>query len=451
MNFYQLLTILNARKKIALFVFFLTVLTVTLISLWLPKSYVASASLIVNYSGEDAITGQRASAFSTPGYMGTQMDIISSENVALKVVDKLGLYTNPTYVEAYLKATEGKVDIRNWLAGVVLGGLQITPSKSSSVIVIGYQSSDPKYAATLANIFAESYVETNLEMKIDPSRRTAVWFKGQVEGMRQDLVKAQEKLSEYQREKVIVAIDERLDIETGRLSQLSHQLVVAQSQLFNLESQLEAINKPDSRNSELLIDPIVRGVKSALSAAEVRIDELKQKVSKNHPDYLAASTEVKSLKAKFFTELALARKRLESSLQIASQSVAGLEAAISKQKQTLLDINANRNELDVLKRDVMNAEQVLTLATQRLSQTTLESDLSESDVSILTKATPPLVHSKPKLMLNVVLSIFLGIILGVGFALLAELLNRRVRTADDLNNVGIPLLGEIPYSKQAKG
>ncbi len=451
MNFYQLLTILNARKKIALFVFFLTVLTVTLISLWLPKSYVATTSLVVNYSGEDTITGNRASALSTPGYMGTQVDIISSENVALKVVDKLGLYTNPTYVEAYLKATEGKVDIRNWLAGVILGGLQVIPSKSSSVIVIGYQASDPKYAATLANTFADAYVATNLEMKIDPSRRTAVWFKGQVEEMRQDLVKAQEKLSEYQREKVIVSIDERLDVETGRLSQLSHQLVVAQSELFNLESQLEAINKPDSRNSELLIDPIVRGVKSALSAAEVRIDELKQKVSKNHPDYLAASTEVKSLKAKFFTELALARKRLESSLQIASQSVAGLEAAISKQKQTLLDINANRNELDVLKRDVMNSEQVLTLATQRLSQTTLESDLSESDVSILTKATPPLYHSKPKLRLNVFLSIFLGLILGVGFALLAELLNRRVRTADDLNNVGIPLLGEILYSRQAKG
>ena len=117
----------------------------------------------------------------------------------------------------------------------------------------------------------------------------------------------------------------------------------------------------------------------------------------------------------------------------------------------MLDINANRNELDVLKRDVMNAEQVITLATQRLSQTTLESDLSESDVSILTKATPPLHHSKPKVKLNVILSIFLGLILGVGFALLAELLNRRVRTADDLNNLGIPLLGEIPYSRQVKG
>lgn len=451
MNFYQLLTILNARKWVALFVFFLTVLTVTSISLWLPKSYVATTSLVLNYSGEDVITGQKASALSTPGYMGTQMDIINSENVALKVVNKLGLYTNPTYVEAYYKATAGKIEIQNWLAGVILGGLQVMPSKSSSVIVIGYQAADPKYAAIMANAFAESYVETNLEMKIDPSRRTAEWFKGQVEEMRQDLVKAQEKLSGYQREKVIVSIDERLDVETSRLSQLSQQLVVAQSELFNLQSQLEAINKPDSRNSALLSDSIVRGAKAAVSAAEVRLDELKQKVSSNHPDYISAASELKSLKGKLYTELALARKRLESSLQIASQSVDGLEAAISKQKQTLLDINANRNELDVLKRDVTSAEKVLTLATQRLSQTTLESDLSQSDVSILTKATPPLNHSKPKVMLNVVLSIFLGLILGVGFALLAELLNRKVRTVDDLNKIGIPLLGEIPYSKQAKG
>ncbi|WP_019555758.1 chain length determinant protein EpsF [Thiomicrorhabdus arctica] len=451
MNFYQLLTILNARKWLALFVFFLTVLTVTLISLWLPKSYVATTALVVNYSGEDVITGQRTSALSTPGYMGTQMDIINSQNVALKVVNKLGLYTNPAYVEAYYKATEGKIEIQNWLAGFVLGGLQVIPSKSSNVITIGYQAADPKYAATLANAFAESYVETNLEMKTNPSRRTSEWFKGQVEDMRQNLVNAQEKLSEYQRKKVIVSIDERLDVEMGRLSQLSQQLVVAQSDLFNIESQLESINKPDSRNSALLSDPIVRDIKAALSAAEVRIDELKQRVSRNHPDYISAASEIRSLKAKFYTELALARKRLENSLQIARQSVGGLEAAISKQKQTLLDINANRNELDVLKRDVTNAEQVLTQATQRLSQTTLESDLSQSDVSILTKATPPLNSSKPKVKLNIILSMFLGLILGVGFALLAELLNRKARTVDDLNNIGIPLLGEISYSRQAKG
>jgi uncharacterized protein involved in exopolysaccharide biosynthesis len=227
--------------------------------------------------------------------------------------------------------------------------------------------------------------------------------------------------------------------------------VAAQSQLFDLQSQWQSINQSDSRNSELLSGPMVRDMNTALARAEVQLADLKQRVSKNHPDYLSALSEVSVFRAKLETELSLAKNRLQNSMKIAAQRVAGLEEAIAKQKQTLLGINESRNRLDVLSRDVASAEQTLNAASQRLSQTILEGDLSESDVSVLTKATRPLNHSKPKFMLNVVLSVFLGLILAIGFALLAELLNRRVRTVDDLNNLGIPLLGEISYSKQVKG
>jgi succinoglycan biosynthesis transport protein ExoP len=451
MNFYQLLTILNARRNVAFLVFFFTVVVIVAVTLLLPKTYVASTSVVVNTTTSDSVTGAQMSAQETPGYMATQVDIISSPNVALKVIDKLSLYTNPVYIDSYYKATEGKIEIRDWLSTVLLNGLSVVPSKSSSVIFLYYQSTDPDYAATMANAFAEAYIETNLELKIEPSKRTATWFKKQVAEMRQNLVNAQQALSAYQKEKVIVSIDERADVESSRLAQLSQDLVAAQSQLFDLQSQWQSINQSDSRNSELLSGPMVRDMNTALARAEVQLADLKQRVSKNHPDYLSALSEVSVFRAKLETELSLAKNRLQNSMKIAAQRVAGLEEAIAKQKQTLLGINESRNRLDVLSRDVASAEQTLNAASQRLSQTILEGDLSESDVSVLTKATRPLNHSKPKFMLNVVLSVFLGLILAIGFALLAELLNRRVRTVDDLNNIGIPLLGEIPYSKQAKG
>jgi len=102
------------------------------------------------------------------------------------------------------------------------------------------------------------------------------------------------------------------------------------------------------------------------------------------------------------------------------------------QKQVLLGINDNRNMLDIFTRDVLDAQQSFKLATQRLSQVALEGASQESDVSVLNVAVPPIKPSKPNVIINVILSVFLGSILAIAIALLAELLNRRVRTEDDV-------------------
>jgi uncharacterized protein involved in exopolysaccharide biosynthesis len=89
MNFTQLLLILKARSKIILIAFGLTVLTTLIVSLLLPKSYTATTSLVLNYKGMDPVTGLALPAQLMPGYMATQVDIITSRNVAIKVVDQL--------------------------------------------------------------------------------------------------------------------------------------------------------------------------------------------------------------------------------------------------------------------------------------------------------------------------------------------------------------------------
>jgi capsular polysaccharide biosynthesis protein len=68
----------------------------------------------------------------------------------------------------------------------------------------------------------------------------------------------------------------------------------------------------------------------------------------------------------------------------------------------------------------------------------------QTNAVVLNPASEPTEHSKPKIFLNVLVSIFLGTLLGVGAALMLELGNRRVRSADDLTEViNLPLLASI--------
>jgi len=115
----------------------------------------------------------------------------------------------------------GKGRLEIWLADLLQKKLEVKPSRESNVISVSYKAVDPGFAAAVANAFTQAYIETNIELKVAPARQYAQWFGEQGKSLRDNLEKAQAKLSAYQQEHGIVAIDERLDNETAKLNELS--------------------------------------------------------------------------------------------------------------------------------------------------------------------------------------------------------------------------------------
>ncbi|RYF52133.1 MAG: chain length determinant protein EpsF, partial [Cytophagaceae bacterium] len=139
MNFTQFLLILRARYKIILLTLLITVATTVVVSLLLPKTYKATTSLVLNYKGVDPVTGLTLPAQLMPGYMATQVDIINSPRIALKVVDDLKLADSPVVKEQFMADTEGKGTIRDWLANLLLKNLDVVPARESSVLNIAFK------------------------------------------------------------------------------------------------------------------------------------------------------------------------------------------------------------------------------------------------------------------------------------------------------------------------
>lgn len=453
MNLQQFLNILLARKKIALLALFATVLTTLVVSLIMPKSYKATTTLVLNYKATDPVSGMTLPAQLMPGYMATQVDIITSRNVALKVVNMLGLARNPAAIEEFRDATDGKGDIREWLADALSRKLDVQPSRESSVINVNYEGKDPEFAAALANAFSDAYMQTNLQLKIEPSKRAAEWFNDQIKSLRDDLAKAQDKLTAYQREHGIVSLDERMDVENARLAELSSQLVTAQAQSYDTSSRQKQISsgKRLDENPDIISNPLIQNMKAEISRAEAKLAELGQRLRPNHPQYQAAQAEVNGLRQKLEAELKTASSSLGSAASISQQRESSIRSALAAQKTRVLDISRQRDELSILQRDVASAQKVLEMAMQRFSQTNMEGQANQSEVAVLNPATPPLEPSKPKIFLNLLVSIFLGAMLAVGCALLAEMLDRRVRAPEDISvGLSLPVLGVIAAAKPGR-
>ncbi|XLZ72526.1 chain length determinant protein EpsF [Massilia sp. SR12] len=447
MNFAQFLLILQARKKVVLLTLLVTVAATLLVSLLLPKTYEASSSLVMNYKGVDPLTGMALPGQLMPGYMATQVDIIGSKNVALRVVDQLKLAESPAVVQQFNESTGGKGAVRDWLAELLQKKLDVIPARESSVLNVSFKASDPQFAAAVANAFAEEYMKITVQLKVEPMKKATSYFNSQLKLLRDNLEVAQSKLSKYQQEHGIVSVDNRLDVESMRLNDLSAQLVQAQSQSMEATSRQSVARGSGSSSPDVTASPVVQNLRVNLAQQESKLAEMGQRLGRNHPQYQSASAEVARLRAGLNEQTALVTSSVSNNANVFAQREAALRAALGEQKAKVLQLNRQRDEMNVLSKDMENAQRAFDQAAQRVSQTRIEGGSDQSDVSVLNPAVAPIEPSGPRVLLNTVLSLLLGSMLGIGIAMLSEMFDRRVRSESDLAEVAhIPVLATIDWN-----
>ena len=435
MNYSRFLLIILARRKIILLTLAVTILTTLVVSLLLPKNYRSTATLVLTQKGPDPVTGIMMSPQHITGYMATQLDVIKSSKTALMVVDQLKLDQSPIVKRNY-EDSNTTMELRDWLAAFLLRNLEVETARDSSVIGISFKSTDPEFAAMMANAFANAYQEISIRLTVEPSQKAAMYFTDQLNVLRDRAETAQKKLTAFQHDNGIIDADFRLDIETRRLNDLSSQLVVAQAELIGAVSEKNS-NFRGGETQSIARNAMIGNLKISLSQAESRFSEISQRLGRNHPSYAAARAEVEKLRSEL-------SKHVKATTQDAVSQVAEIRAALDEQKSKVLSLNRARDELQLLVREVEGAHQAYNNAMQRLNQTTLEGQSNLSSVSVLDTAKIPDTPNSPKILLNMILSLFLGTLLGLGVGLLAEMIDRRVRSAEDLVDVlQAPVLGVV--------
>ena len=449
MTFQQFLRILRARRWIIVGIF-VGLFSITLaVSLWLPKMYTATTTLVIDMKMNDPMTGNFPILGSS--YLATQLDIIGSERVAQRVIEMNPVLTQiPLYRTLWNEETNGEGDFKVWLAELFQKYLDVRPSRTreSSTLEINYKAPNPQFAAALANAFAKAYIATNLELRIDPARQYAQWFSTQTKSLRDDLEAAQHRLSAYEQEHKILIGDGRFDVENMRLSELNTQLSIAQGQRAESNSRSSEVDSAESL-PEVMSNPVIGGLKTDLARREADRSQLLDRLGKNHPQVTQLNEQITELRQRIAAETRRVATSLGTTSRISTARIAEITEAIEKQQARVLELKKHRDQLAVLQRDIENAQRAYDLITQRLAQTNLEGQTQQTNISVLTEATPPIKHSSPRLFLNLVIATFLGTLLGVAIALLRELLDQRIRGSEDLAQfAGIPVLGIIPAASR---
>jgi chain length determinant protein EpsF len=434
----QFLLIIFARRHFAAAIFVLVALVGTAVTLLMPRQYTATTALVVDVK-VDPIAGALMPTVGTPMYMNTQTEIIQSERTAIGVVRILKLDQNAKLVADWREDTKGKVPFENYYADLLIKGLVVSPSRGSNIITLSFSGRDPRFVTAATNAFAQSYIDLTIDLRVDPARQYAAWFDERQKTLRANLEQAQAKLSAYQREKGIIVSTERVDQETERLSALMTQLATAQGE------KADSVSRQRISGSELspdvLQNPIVQSLKAELARAETKLSEISSNVGQNHPMRIQLERQIAGLKDQVSMEM----RRISGGAATASRGTelkeASLRGLIERQKQHVLELRAQRDEIEVMSKDVETARHAYESVSQRMSQLNLESQSEQANVHVLSPAIEPVEPSRPNIPRFVLISLLGGVLAGFAAALGLEFLDRRVRVVADIAVENVPLLG----------
>ena len=450
MTIEQIWRAIRSHKGLVYLSVLVTVSMAMLIAVVIPKAYTASAAVVVDVKSLDPIVGTFLPQMASPSYMATQVDIVESERVALRVVDKLKLEQDAEMRQQWKDETAEQGSFKAWIAKTLKDNLTVKPSKESNVIEMEYRGASAPMAALIVNAFANAYIDTSLDLKVQPARSYSVFFDERLNAAKDKVRVAQERLSEFQQHNGLVLVtDERLDIENAHLAELSSTLTNIQA--LGSESQSKSrLTQQQAVLTDELSHPLLNNMRSEASSKEAHVKELSGRLGVNHPEYQRAVEELNVLRNNIKNESGRLSQGLVNADIVNKQREATIRAAIENQKLRILKLKTDRDSAGSLQRDLETAQKQLDQVTLRTTQSDLESRTSQTNISVLNEATEPYKPSAPKLPLIFILSLVTGTLLGCMVALYTEFNDRRIRCADDLQDLHLTALSVLSASTAPK-
>lgn len=433
MTLSRLIQVLRGRWRLAAAVLGGALLAAVVLSALATREYRATSSVLVDMRSSDpvvgaAVTAALGNAMGT-GYMATQMDLVQSERVTLRAMKLAGLDHDATLKARWQEETDGRGSYETWVVERMRKKQEVLPTRESGVMTISFAAPDAKVAADVANAYVQAFIDTTLELRVEPAKRYTEFFDQRVSQLRAALNAAQVRLSTYQQANGLVATDERLDVETARLSELSSQLSAWQTASADSSSRQQTAK---GVLPEAASDPVLIGLSGELARQELKVSDLRQRLGESHPQLQEALAGAAQLRARIAAESSRLAGGVATNNRVNQSRVEQLRAMLDEQRVKVLRMKRQRDDARVLLSDVESAKSAYDAMLARANQSGLESLNTQTNVSVLQVAVPPMLPSSPKPLANLVVALVIGGLLSVATVLVREFGDPRMRTVDDV-------------------
>lgn len=434
----QVFSIVHAHRRRSLMIAGAILFTILLVIMVMPKTYEATATLMVDFDVNDPLAGKEFPTSLMSNYLSTQKELIKSPAILLTAVDKLDLTKNKEYISGYSKKAG---DLRYFVVEKVAKNLEVEfGNYGSQLLYIRYAAHNAAEAALFANTIAQIYADQQYRRINDPADERAQRYKKQLDELRQNVDKAQAEVTDFRKKTGMVEFNSRTNIGDERLTDLEHRLLEAQEMRRGAEAQVGRSEVQD----QTLNSSTVQTLKNTLATQQAKLAELQTTLGPMHPQLLELKQQIAATKSSLQGEYNTYAGNVSADIAGARQREAQLRAAVEAERSRVLNTRQSQDEGSKYVIALEAARSMYQRALDGYDQVLLASGGRYSNVSFVSEASPPIKASKPDKPKILAVALPLALLLGFGGTFLYELFNRRVRCRDDIErDLGMPVLAEF--------
>ncbi len=461
-HLYDYLLVLRKHQWLILS-FMLAVVTIVTISTFrMQPVYNATARIAIDRENANILPFPGADSYDymmdLENYIETQSKILTSETLALQTIRNTGLSARPEFSspngpsEAMASGSLANQK-RPPELGEFLGSLSVKRVPNSRLMDVSFESTDSQLAARIVNAHIASYIEQNFRSKYEATTQASTWLADQLSELKIKVQKSEDARIAYERQNQIWTLDDKQNITTQRLSDINKQLTDAQSERMKKESLYEF-----AKSGNLDAVPQVQSDAGLAELLRKRNDLSSQhsdalsQYGPNFPKVQRLQAQLKDLDANIEKEKKKIVDVLESDYREARQRESMLSQALDQQKAAANQMAEKLVEYNILKREAEANKALYEGLMTKLKETAISLGLRSSNIRIVDPAMIPSTPSRPAKTRNITLAFLVGLVGGIGLALMREYLDNTVKSPDDVETLArLPSLAVVPQFASSNG
>jgi len=436
-----------------------------------PKEYVAAATIQIERRSSTPVLGADQNPllenYWDLEYYPTQYKLLESRGLAERVARNLDLPNDASFNPraALARAREAKKPtadddeaILGRLADQLRGGLVVDPVRNTQLVALSYRSANPEFAARAANAFAEAFIDMGIENRFATAGKASSFLTAQVNTLKLEIEDREKQLQSFSRKSEIVTLDPSSNVLLQRLEALNNDYMAAKKARFEKEARYnEVLASP----KETVADTLSAGLVSSLRTDQLKLEsEYETKLKTFKPDWpamVALKSEIEKGRqhiASVVEEMvAKAKGNAYAEYQTAQRQEGALQAELNGMKTEAIDQSSTALAFGNLKVEIETRRTLLNELLKKQSETEVAArlqDTRDSNIHIIDRALVPGGPFRPSLRQDLTYGLLLGLLLGIGSALLIEFLDRTIKTPEEIERrLALPTLAVIPDLNEA--
>ena len=453
-HLYDYLLILRKHQWLIL-TFLLTVVTIVSVATFRMKPvYVATAKIEIDKEATNILPFQGADPYEfemdVDNYIETQSRILTSETLALATIRNLGLAGTPEFSEGGASDAIATGTLKNQKLppeiGAFLGNLSVRRIPSTSLMEVSFESTNPQLAARILNAHLDNYIEQNYKSRYEATADATKWLQQELDELSVKVRRSEDARIAYERSNQILAVDDKSNVTTERLADLNKELTDAQGDSLKKQALYEFAKAGDvDAVPQLRDNSVLQGMQTKRADLSVQYTDAVSQYGPNFPKVQRLQAQIKNLDDEMMRERKGIVVQLENDYREAKQHEELLSKALDEQKTEVNAMSEKMIQYNILKREAEANKVLYDSLETKLKEAQISSGLKSSNLRIVDPAMIPSTPARPAKSRNIALAFLVGLVGGIGLALLRDYMDNTVKTPDDVETLArLPSLAVVP-------